>query len=336
MSKRVTIQHVAKEASVSVASVSLYLNSKPGLAADTRDRIAGAIKKLGYTPRRQNGTQVDPSLIGLLVERLPFSMFSDLHYGEVLHGMEAQARELGYHLSLIVVEPTQPLKQMTERLRDVAGVIILGAGDITEEVIRQALVEDHSVLLVDVNLPEIVVDSVLADNLGGAYQATKYLLDKGYKNIACIQGPGKYPSLVERFQGYCLAHIDAGRKLNPKLVQPSISKGFPNKGYKEMKALFSRKEPFDAVFCVSDRAALGALQALQEAKVQIPKEIALVGFEDVPQVSHTIPPLTTVKMPKSLMGKVAIQRLHELITRKVNLEPVKTVLYTSLVIRESA
>jgi DNA-binding LacI/PurR family transcriptional regulator len=335
MSKRITIQQVAKEASVSVTSVSLYLNSKPGLAQGTRDRIASAIRKLGYTPRRQNSAQIDPSLIGLLVERLPFSMFSELHYGEILHGMEAQASELGYHLSLIVVEPTQPLEQLNERLRDVAGIIILGAGDITEGVIRQALAKEHSVLLVDVNLPEIVVDSVLADNVGGAYQATKYLINKGYKNIACIQGPSKYPSLVERFQGYCLAHIEAGKKLNPKLLQPSISKGFPNKGFREMKALLERREPFDAVFCVSDRAALGALQALQEAKVRIPKEVALVGFEDVPQVSHTSPPLTTVKMPKSLMGKVAIQRLHELINRKANSEPVKTVLYTSLVIRES-
>jgi DNA-binding LacI/PurR family transcriptional regulator len=336
MAKRVTIQQVAKEASVSVASVSLYLNNKPGLAEDTRDRIASAVRKLGYTPRRQNGTQVDPSLIGLLVERLPFSMFSELHYGEVLHGMEAQARELGYHLSLIVVEPTQPLKQMTERLRYVAGVIVLGAGDITEAVIRQALAEEHAVLLVDVNLPALMVDSVLVDNVGGGYQVTKYLLDKGYKNIACIQGPSKYPSLVERFQGYCFAHIEAGKKLNSKLIQPSISKGFPNKGYREMKALLERREFFDAVFCVSDRAALGALQALHEAKVRIPQEVALVGFEDVPQVSHTSPPLTTVKMPKNLMGRVAIQRLHELISRKAKLEPVKTVLYTSLVVRESA
>ncbi len=335
MPKRVTIQQVAKEASVSVASVSLYLNSKPGLAQGTRDRIAGAIRKLGYTPRRQNNAPVDPSLIGLLVERLPFSMFSELHYGEILHGMEARARELGYHLSLIVVEPTEPLERVKERLRDVAGVIILGAGDITEEVIRQALTDDHAVLLVDVNLPKIIVDSVLTDNVGGAYQAVQYLLNKGYKNIACIQGPDKYPSLVERFQGYCFAHIEAGKKLNPKLIQPSISKGFPNKGYKEMKALLSRSESFDAVFCVSDRAALGALQALQEANVRIPKDIALIGFEDVPQVSHTTPPLTTVKVSKSLMGKVAIQRLHELIIREVNLEPVKTVLYTNLVVRES-
>jgi DNA-binding LacI/PurR family transcriptional regulator len=333
--KRVTIQDVADEAQVSVTSVSLYLNEKPGLSEVTRERIAKAVEKLGYVPRRQTGNGVDPSLIGLLVERLPFSMFSELHYGEVLHGMEAQAREFGYHLSLIVVEPEESLEHMVERIREVAGVVILGAGDITKTVIQTIITEERAVLLVDVNAPELIVNSVLVDNVGGGYEATRHLFAKGYQHIACIQGPSKYPSLVERFQGYCFAHIEAGKNLNPKLIQPSISKGFPNKGYREMKDLLERGEPFDAVFCVSDRAALGALQALQEAKVRVPNEVALVGFEDVPQVGHTTPPLTTVKMPKSLMGRVAIQRLHDLITRKNTKEPVKTVLYTTLVVRES-
>ena len=335
ISRRVTIQHVADKANVSVTAVSLFLNDKPGLADDTRKRIADAVQKLGYVPRRQTVANVDPSLIGLVVERLPFSMFSDLHYGEVLHGMEAQARELGYHLSLIVIEPHETLDHMVERIKDVGGVLILGAGDITETVIARILSEDRPILVVDVNMPDKAVHSVLVDNIGGAYQITKYLLEKGYKRIACIQGASKYPSLVERFQGYCLAHIEAGKTLDPALIQANISKGFPNKGYREMKALLASGQSFDAVFCVSDRAALGALQALQEANLLIPQDVALAGFEDVPQVGHTVPPLTTVKMPKGMMGKVAIQKLHEMIANKTKSEPVKTVLYTSLVIRES-
>ena len=235
ISRRVTIQHVADKANVSVTAVSLFLNDKPGLADDTRKRIADAVQKLGYVPRRQTVASVDPSLIGLVVERLPFSMFSDLHYGEVLHGMEAQARELGYHLSLIVIEPNETLDQMVERIKDVGGVLILGAGDITETVIARILSEDRPILVVDVNMPDKAVHSVLVDNIGGAYQITKYLLEKGYKRIACIQGASKYPSLVERFQGYCLAHIEAGKTLEPSLIQANISKGFPNKGYREMK-----------------------------------------------------------------------------------------------------
>jgi LacI family transcriptional regulator len=126
-------------------------------------------------------------------------------------------------------------------------------------------------------------------------------------------GSDKYPSLVERFQGYCVALIEAGMSVDPRLVQPSISEGFPNKGYREMKALLAQKRPFDAVFCVSDRAALGALQALQEASIRVPEEMGIAGFEDVPQAAFSSPPLTTVKMPKAAMGKAAIRQIVRMI-----------------------
>lgn len=335
MSKRITIQDVANEAEVSVASVSLYLNNKPGLAKATRERIGDTIKALNYTPRRQNGTNSDASLIGLLVERLPYSMFSDLHYGEVLHSIEATASTLGYHLSLIVVEPDQSLKQLSERTQGVAGMLILGAGDITKAVTRQVISEQKPVLLVDTHYPDMPVDCVLVDNIEGARQVTKHLLDRGYQKIACIQGSSKYPSLVERFQGYCHALIEANIPLDPILIQAPISSGYPNKGYREMKALLEHRDAFDAVFCVSDRTALGALQALQEANLKVPDDLALVGFEDVPQVSHTSPPLTTVKMPKSELGKVAVEQLHKMIDGGTKHEPYKRVLFTSLVVRES-
>lgn len=335
MPKRITIQDVANEAEVSVASVSLYLNNKPGLAKATRERIGDTIKALGYTPRRQNGTNQDTSLIGLLVERLPYSMFSDLHYGEVLHSIEATASTLGYHLSLMVVEPDQSLKQLSERTQGVAGILILGAGDVTKAVTKQVISEQKPVLLVDTHYPDMPVDCVLVDNIEGAKQATKHLLDSGYQKIACIQGSSKYPSLVERFQGYCHALIEADIPLDSTLIQAPISSGYPNKGYREMKALLNHRDALDAVFCVSDRTALGALQALQEASLKVPDDLALVGFEDVPQVSHTSPPLTTVKMPKSALGKVAVQQLHKMIEGSTKSGPYKRVLYTSLVIRES-
>lgn len=332
--ERVTIKHVANEAKVSIASVSLFLNDKPGLAESTRQRIAVAIEKLEYIKRNQVSNNAN--IIGLLVESLPFSLFSDLHYGEVLHSIEAQTKKLGYHLSLIVIEPDEPLDNIIKRIGDTTGIIILGAGVITEVVINRVLNAGNPAILVDVNLPGIEVNSVLVDNSGGAQQLISHLINQGYKHIACIQGPEKYPSLVERFQGYCNALTEAGMPLNPNLIQASISKGYPNKGYREMKALLECGHPLDAVFCVSDRAALGALQALNEANLEIPNDIALVGFEDVPQTSHTIPPLTTVKMPKSLMGKLAVRRLDDIIHNRSIEEPYKSVLFTSLVLRQSA
>lgn len=103
-----------------------------------------------------------------------------------------------------------------------------------------------------------------------------------------------------------------------------------------MKALLERGETLDAVFCTTDRTALGALQALQEAGIRVPGDIALAGFDNVSESSHTTPPLTTMNVPKREMGDLASLRLHDLVTRSSPSLPVKTLLPTSLVVRESA
>ncbi|MCC7449886.1 MAG: LacI family DNA-binding transcriptional regulator [Anaerolineae bacterium] len=334
--RKVTIRDVAAEANVSIASVSLYLNGKPGLSDTTRQRIEEAVRRLDYNPRRANPQTPESSFIGLLVEKLPFSTFSDMFYGEVVQGMEARARELGYHIVLMVLESKTELPRLiAERNRNIVGLVALGGGEITEEIITNLLEEELPIILVDNNIPGIAMDCVLADNFGGAELATQHLLQCGHQRIAFVQGPDIYPSLTERFQGYCAALIKAGMPLNPDLIQPAVSRGLPNKGYREMKALLERRQPFDAVFCVSDRTALGALQALQEAGLRVPDDVAVVGFDNVAQARHTVPPLTTIEVPKRAMGDIAIRRLHDLITGRYSEIPVKNVLYTSLVIRNS-
>jgi DNA-binding LacI/PurR family transcriptional regulator len=334
---RVTVRDVAAEANVSIASVSLYLNDKPGLSEATRLRIEQAIKRLGYVPRHNYASAPDAAFIGLLVEKLPFSTFSDMFYGEVIQGMEYRARELGYHIALMVVEPDhrQP-RLLAERSKSIHGIIMLGGGDLTGEIIGSLLEEELPAILVDNQLTDLPIDCVVADNLGGAYHATQYLIAQGYKNIAFIQGPPKYQSLVERFRGHHCALFDAGIPLDPDLIQSSISQGLPNKGYREMKALLDRGVAFDAVFCVSDRSAFGALQALQESGLRVPQDVAVIGFDNVAQSAHTSPPLTTIDVPKRVMGDIAIRRLHDLIMGNIAEKPVKNVLYTALVKRDSS
>lgn len=333
MTKRVTIQTVAKFAEVSSAAVSLFLNNKPGLAEGTRDRIRATIDELGYVPRKTLVQQLQRPLLSLAVEKLPFSMFSELHYGEILHSMQAEAQALGYDLVLNVFEGE--INKAVDMLRNVDGVLILGGGDITEGVVSNLSQSACPVLLVDVHFPSIQATSVLADNIAGARVMIQYLLECGYQRIACIRGPNKYPSLTERFQGYCLALIEAGVAVDSTIVQPSSSEGFPNKGYLEMKTLLAKGAPFDAVFCVSDRTALGALQALQEANISVPEQLGLAGFEDVPQAQFTSPPLTTVKMLKAAMGKTAVQQIVKMIRKESFNNHVKIILPTELVKRSS-
>lgn len=333
--RRVTIRDVATRANVSVASVSLYLNDKPGLADATRERIAEAIESVGYLPRRSN-VPADLRFIGLLIEKLPLSPFTDMFYGEIIQGINAYAEELGYNIALIVVEPDQGIPRLLEEHNGgLAGAIVLGAGDINKNIYTALTKEKLPAVLVDNYLPDVPIDAVLPDYVSGANQATKYLLDQNYRRIAFLHGSPRYRSLTERFRGYCTGLIEAGMPFDPALVQSYLSKGVPNKGYLEMKALLESGTPFDAVFCVSDRTAFGALQALQEAGVRVPDDVGVVGFDNVAQSNHTIPPLTTINVPKRAMGEIAVRRLFEIIDGNVFNVPIKFALRTSLVVRSS-
>lgn len=334
MAGRVTIRDVATAANVSITAVSLYLNEKPGLSEATRQRIAETIRQVGYNVRP--AASAPSTLIGMLVEKLPFSTFSDMFYGEIIHAIQSRAEMLGYTLALLIVENAGAQKLIADRARGLGGLIILGAGAITAELINSTIEQGLPTVLVDVHAPAEPIDCILADNIMGGYSAVKYLLDKGYRRVACLRGPNKYPSLIDRFRGYCLALSEAGVPLDPDLIQAPLSEGFPNKGYREMWTLLERGVDVDAVFCISDRTAFGALDALREAEISVPDDIAMVGFDDVEQSAYTMPPLTTIHIPKAQMGDLAMLRLHQLMTNQGSMEPQMQVVFTSLVHRASA
>lgn len=334
--RKVTIRDVAERANVSIAAVSLYLNRKPGLADSTRDRIAEAVRILGYI-RRQSNAMTGPRFVGLMIEKLPLSPLSDMFYGEIIQGIDTQARKAGYHIALMVIESGQVVPRLLEEHNgDLAGVVMLGSGDINRKIISAVSKEKLPMVLVDNYLLDEPLECVLPDYVSGASEVTKYLLERGYRRIAFLQGSSQYRSLFDRFRGYCTALIEADMPIDPALTQPYLSKGLPNKGYLEMKALLESGTPFDAVFCVTDRTAFGALQALQESGLRVPDDVAIIGFDNVAQSIHTTPPLTTVNVPKQAMGEIAISRLCEIIGGQALEMPIKHMLYTSLVIRESA
>jgi LacI family transcriptional regulator len=259
-----------------------------------------------------------------------------MFYGDVIQGIEMQARSIGYNIALMTMEGTTSFVQLFQQHSgSLAGLIILGVGNIHPAFIETLLSEKLPAVFVDTDARELVMPSVMPDYISGAYKATQYLLAKGYRRIAFIQGSTKYPSLLERFHGYTSALADASIPLDFALVQPSVSRGKPNKGFLEMRALLERGIHFDAVFCVTDRTALGALEALREAHVKVPNDIALLGFDNVSQVSHTSPPLTTVDVYKRELGSKAMDILSQQINSPRQVLAAKTLTPTRLVIRSS-
>ncbi len=318
---RATIRDVAQEAAVSIAAVSYYLNDKPGLGQDARNRIGLAIQKLGYVSRGRSQTP-KTRMIGLLMESLQFPAFSNSLYLQVLQGFENVAPGADYHTVIVSIDTQNGLsipKAVAECQYD--GLIALGGGALTDDYLEELYKIGTPLVLVDNYTLRSPMYSVTADYELGSYYAVKHLIEQGHQRIAIITGATKYKPLTDRLLGYLRAMLEAGLYPEPVLIQPSISKGFPNKGYREMQALLALKEPPTAVFCVSDRTAFNAITAIGEAGLSIPRDIALVGFDDVTEAQHTKPPLTTVHDPKWEMGATAAQLLLDLIGTKPNRFP---------------
>ena len=330
MAIRPTVRDVADESGVSLATVSLVLNGKSGVGDDTRRRVLIAMERLGYQRRGQR------LVIGLLIERLPVPAFSDPTVGVMIQGVETEAGHRGYHLLLGSIEPgaTALPTMMTER--QVGGVIVLGGGDISDAYIRMLATADMHVVLADNVVDGLAVPCVLGDNEAGAYLATRHLLDLGHRRIALLEGPRKYKPLSQRRAGYLRAFDDADLPPDPLLMIKPLSAG-PRKGYRQAKALLAlpASQWPTAIFAISDKTAFGALEALKDAGLSVPDDVALVGFDDNADSAHLVPALTTVRLPTHAIGAVAVQRLVELIegTDRV---PSKTVLYTELVVRQSS
>ena len=151
-----------------------------------------------------------------------------------------------------------------------------------------------------------------------------------------LQGPRKYKTLVERREGYLRALDQAGQSPDPRLMVKPLH-GSSRKGYRETQSLLAlpRADWPTAIVAISDKTALGALDALKEAGLRVPDDMALVGFDDIAESAHVTPALTTVRLPGQAIGEVAVQRLAALIDGAAVL-PSKTVLYTELIVRESS
>lgn len=329
-----TLKDVALRAGVSVSTVSMFLNDRPGISLETRDRIAEAIHELGYVPRQRARPNNSNGFVGLLVEKLPLSLRGDHFYADVAEGIQIEAERLGYNLAISVLnEPPSGLPRLVEE-QQVAGILALGGGDVTDDLLHR--IADRGVPLVTVDNQSWTrpLNNVVVDNHRGAYLATQHLIELGHRHIAIIRGPEKYKSLTERFYGYLQALYDAGIPADPRLIQSSLSKGVPRKGYLEMQQLLKLKPRPTAVFAVTDRTALGALDALQDQDLAVPEDISIAGFDDMPPEAYRHPPLTSVTSDRHAMGIVAMQRLQALIQNPA-LIPVKITLHTQLVIRAS-
>ena len=331
--RRPSMRDVAAAANVSVSAVSLVVRGKPGVADDTRERVWEAIARLGYTvPVVENGRTI---AVGLLIERSSMPVILDIFYGDVIRGFQAEAQRLGYQVILHMFDQAaESLESLRTSLSgEVAGLVVANDGDITPGMIIQLEAINVPLVLVESYLPGQQLPCVLGDNFTAGYAVMQHLLNLGHRSVAILRGPRKYSSLMDRLKG-CLAAAAEVGLLIPSEFMPHPVSGHPKKGYVQMQEILRLPHRPTAVVAISDKTAFGAMEAIKEAGLRIPEDIAIASIDDVSESAYTRPPLTSARIPRAEMGVLAMQKLHRLISGEQEI-PVKSVVYADLVVRES-
>lgn len=290
----------------------MALSHKDGVSESTRRRILDTAQDIGYESSAKRSS-VQPSIVNIVLERLPTSPTSDPFNRPILLGLETAAREAGYRITLEFVEPDEEPETARWERDSIAGIIILGGGDLSPDWARAASASNVPVVVGDHSVPGLELPTVVFDNVTGAYSATQYLIELGHERIGFIQGPSKYWTLSERMAGHLLAIQQHGADSDPKLIPPRVSHG-EQKGYGEMKSLLSLQDPPTAIFTVSDRTAVGAYRAITEQGFSIPDDFSIVGFDNTTEASSLNPTLTTIETPREVMGRMTFHRLLHLVT----------------------
>jgi LacI family transcriptional regulator len=329
----VTIKDVAKKAKVSPATVSLVINKNKRISERTRARVLKSIKDLNYHPSRSARGLVSKQSgnIGFILTQDHFSK-SEPFYTKIFIGTEFQAREHEYYVLMTTIPNTfkkcDPLPRFILE-RNVEGIIL--AGRVPQELIECIERYDLPVVFVDYYPMNGSHSVVMSDNMSGGFQATQHLIDCGHHSIAFVYSDIQHPSILERFQGYKMALEKA------QLPSLSVTNGLETdrtSGYKAAQKLFSQTNKVTAIFACNDAMAIGVLQYLKEKNIKVPKEISIIGFDDVEADLSLDPPLSTMRVNKEEMGIQAIRLIVETLQNKAT-KPHKILVPVELIVRKS-
>ncbi|MET8495503.1 LacI family DNA-binding transcriptional regulator [Streptomyces cellulosae] len=325
---RVTITEIARQAGVSVPTVSRVVNGRSDVSPQTRARVEDLLRRHGYR-RRPASSPTRPALLDLVFNQLgsPWAV-------EIIRGVEEEAHTAGVGTVVSAIhgrsgDAREWVRGLRARASD--GVILVTSA-------LSSLHEELSVL----GVPLVVVDpdgspgldvpTIGAANWSGGLAATQHLLSLGHRRIGLIAGPPRLLCSRARLDGYRAALEGAGVTPDEELVVPGDFR--PEAGYAGCRALLDLPEPPTAVFAASDQMALGAVEALRGRGLRVPQDMSVVGFDDLPEVRWSAPPLTTVRQPLAGMGALAVRTVLRL-TRGEQPDSPRVELGTDLVVRAS-
>ncbi|MDR1801773.1 MAG: LacI family transcriptional regulator [Lachnospiraceae bacterium] len=310
--KKVTIKDIANEAGVSYATVSRALSGSNEISTETKKRILGISRKLGYTANTVARSLVanETKIIGLIVGSVNNPFMSEIAYH-----LELKARAKGYNL--MFCNSFNDIKQEEEAYklmigRQVDGIVIVPTSSKSYDRLKPYVRQVPTVFFSD-NLRDMHESYVSVDNLRGTYIGTKYLYSIGHRKI--VYFARRLGSITHelRLEGYLKACDECGIKAD--YVDSSFSSSSVENGYQLAKDFFADKSrKATAIFASTDTIALGVLKAAQEAHISIPKDLSLMGFDNISFVGLPCIELTTINQPLETMAAATMSILIDKIT----------------------
>ena len=327
-----TINDVAKRAGVSLVTVSRVINNTGNVSAATQEKVERAIEELGYVPSvmarslRSKRTHT----LALIV-----SDVTNPFWTTVARGVEDAAQSSDYSVFLYNTDEN-PIKQ--RRCLDVvvaqrADGVIIAPYDSDAKNLGNLRRRNIPTVVIDRRIEGWEVDSVHGDSISGAKALVEHLIGLGHRRIAMLAGPADTSTAEDRVTGYCLALAEAGIPVDPQLIKRGEYKSASGEELAH-QVLAEGLNP-TAIFAANNAVAVGVIQAVGDRGLRIPQDIALVCFDDLPNLSRLFPFLTVVAQPAYDMGVNAAQLILSRLDSEVSLQPRHVVLPTRLVVRHS-
>ena len=333
--QKVTMKMVAKEAGVSIQTVSRVVNHHPDVAESTKRRVREVMERFNYMPNvvARSLSSQRSMMIGTVVESMqdvgPRQILAGIFYGCDHHGYCTLIKELKSFQPCDIENALQTL-----RSRQVDGII----WSISEIGEYATWLRNYCAEKIDIPMVFLTADersdknTVCITNYDGAYTATKHLIDQGYQHIAHITGPGNWLVSERRQLGYADALQDAGRPIEENAIV--LGDWMPESGVAAFHQLIEQYPQMDAIFAANDHMAISAMQQALKMGFRIPEDLGMVGFDDIHDAAHYSPSLTTVHQEFDQLGVAAVNRIIDIVQGKELQEPI--VFHPTLIVRESS
>lgn len=316
---------------VSHTTVSRSLNDSPLISKETKEKVKEVAKKYNYRPNVSARSLVLAKSynIGLFFSTLKTGTTANFFLNSV-RGVNSIIKGR-YNLAVEAVDDLIDFQQINPRSFD--GIIMMSQSPNDDEFIAHVLREEIPFVVLNREVIGQNVTTVLSDDLTGAYNLTKFVIDQGHTDIAIVEGKPEFRNTYKRKQGFINAHLEAGLEFNESYA---LKGNYDlESGYSAMQIVLDMKEPPTAIFCSNDEMALGAMKAIKERNIIMPDEISIVGFDDMEFTAYLTPSLTTVLRPVEEMSKKGTQILLNKI-ENIKIEAPDIIhLETKLIIRDS-